>query len=976
MLNRELLDIYELIRQEHIDDLASEGYLLKHKKSGARILLLSNDDDNKVFSIGFRTPPNDDTGVPHILEHSVLCGSDKYMAKDPFVELCKGSLNTFLNAMTYPDKTVYPVASCNIVDFKNIMDVYLDAVFHPNIAKRQEIFRQEGWHYELESVYSPLTINGVVYNEMKGAYSSPENVLERVIMSSLYPDTAYSRESGGEPGAIPTLSYEAFLDFYGKYYHPCNSYIYLYGDMDMEERLFYLDREYLCKYDRIDIDSAIKEQPAFEKMRVLTKAYSVTESEADGSNDYLSYNAVIGKSTDRILYRAFEVLDYVLLSAPGAPLKQALIDAGIGDDVYSSYDNGLFQPMFSIIAKNSSEDKLDEFKNIIEKTLNDLVKNGIDKKALLAGINFFEFKYREADFGRYPKGLMYGLQAFDSWLYDENEPFMHIAANDTFAYLRNMVETEYYEELITKYILNNTHSSMVVLKAEVGLTAKEDLKLAERLAEIKAGFDGEQLKRIVDDTKALKAYQDEPSTEEELLSIPLLKREDIRKEAEELKNDIREVSGVKVVYHDIFTNGIGYMGLVFDTASVPEKLIPYLGLLKAVIGYIDTDNYSFRELSNEININTGGITVSEAVIQNRKNPDCVDIKIAVNAKALYDRLPKAFELITEMLYHSKFNDFKRVKEIIAELKSRMASTFMQAAHSVAVGQASSAFSKASYYANLLSGYEFYLFVEQLDTHYESMKEEISKNLALVSNMVFGRENLIVNYTSDEKGYSAFSVSLLDFVNQLPKGNTMKSDRTFAKKNMCLGLTNSAKVQYVAVAGNYIESGFKYTGALKMLSVILGYDYLWINVRVKGGAYGCMSSFMPNGNAYMVSYRDPKLKETLDIYKGVPDYLRNFSASERDMTKFVIGTIGNMDTPLNPNAKGNRSFNAYMTETTFEDIQKERDEILNVTSDDIRALGDIVESVVKQNYMCVVGNEEKILENRELFDTVKSMISKN
>lgn len=426
-------DAYELIEERRVEDLNSDGYLLRHRKSGARILLLSNDDNNKVFSVGFRTPPPDSTGVPHILEHSVLCGSKKYPVKDPFVELVKGSLNTFLNAMTYPDKTVYPVASCNDKDFKNLMNVYMDAVFYPNIYVHEEIFRQEGWHYELESPEDDLTINGVVYNEMKGAYSSPEDVLDREIYSSLYPDTAYALESGGDPDVIPSLTYEGFLDFHRKYYHPANSYIYLYGDMDMEERLIWLDEEYLSKFERIEIDSKVELQKPFEKTREIRKKYSVTEEETLENQTYLSYSTVIDTSLNREYYLAFQILEYALLEAPGAPLKQALLDKKIGKDIISSYENGIYQPFFSVIAKNANTSDKEAFLATIRETLEEIVKKGIDRKSLWAGINYFEFKYREADFGSYPKGLMYGLQAYDSWLYDEKQPFMHIEANDTFA---------------------------------------------------------------------------------------------------------------------------------------------------------------------------------------------------------------------------------------------------------------------------------------------------------------------------------------------------------------------------------------------------------------------------------------------------------------------------------------------------------------------------------------------------------------
>ena len=431
------LSAYELVRKQDVSDLQSVGYLFRHKKTGARVLLLENDDENKVFTIGFRTPPEDSTGLPHILEHSVLCGSKKFPAKDPFVELVKGSLNTFLNAMTYPDKTLYPIASCNDKDFQNLMHVYMDAVFYPNIYERDEIFRQEGWSYKLDEKESDLEYNGVVYNEMKGAFSSPEGVLDRVILNTLFPDTSYRNESGGDPDVIPELTYEQFLNFHKKYYHPSNSYIYLYGDMDMEEKLNWLDQEYLSKFDYLAIDSEIRFQKPFEQMKEVEMAYSITSSESEEDNTYLSYNKVIGTSLDEKLYLAFQILDYALLSAPGAPLKKALVDAGIGKDIMGSYDNGIYQPIFSIIAKNANLEQKEAFIQVVEDTLKEIVKNGMDQKALEAGINYHEFRYREADFGNFPKGLMYGLQMFDSWLYDDEKPFIHVEELKTFAFLKD-----------------------------------------------------------------------------------------------------------------------------------------------------------------------------------------------------------------------------------------------------------------------------------------------------------------------------------------------------------------------------------------------------------------------------------------------------------------------------------------------------------------------------------------------------------
>ena len=597
------LGSYEILESRQVPDLNSYGFLLRHKKTGARLTLLSNDDNNKVFYIGFRTPPEDSTGVAHIIEHTVLCGSKNFPVKDPFIELAKGSLNTFLNAMTYPDKTVYPVASCNDKDFQNLMHVYLDAVFYPNIYKEKKIFMQEGWHYDLADMEDDLTINGVVYNEMKGAFSSPDDVLDREVLNSLFPDTAYGTESGGDPDVIPDLTYEAFLDFHKKYYHPSNSYIYLYGDMDMAEKLEFIDKEYLSGFDALAVDSAIRVQEGFAAPREMRKEYSIMEDESEKGNTYLAYNAVIGDNLDRKLYIAFQILDYALCSAPGAPLKEALIRQGIGKEIYSTYDNGVMQPYFSIVAKGAEEDQKEEFIRVIEGVLKEQAEQGIDRKALRAGLNYFEFKYRESDFGSYPKGLILGLQTLDSWLYDDEKPFLHVEANETFGTLKKEVESGYFEDLIRTHLLDNGHKSILVLAPSKGMTARKDAALQKKLQEWKESLGREELEEMIRQTKELEQYQEEPNSKEALQKIPLLKREDIKKEAEKYVNEEHDMAGgTLVLEHDIYTNGIAYLRFMFDIGQIPAELFPYIGVLKNVLGMVDTENYAYGYLYHETNI--------------------------------------------------------------------------------------------------------------------------------------------------------------------------------------------------------------------------------------------------------------------------------------------------------------------------------------------------------------------------------------
>ena len=962
----EQLQAYTILEKKGIKELNSIGYLMKHNKTGAKIVLMENDDNNKVFCVGFRTPPKDSTGVAHIIEHSVLCGSDKFPVKDPFIELAKGSLNTFLNAMTFPDKTIYPVASCNEKDFQNLMDVYMDAVFHPNIYNEEKIFRQEGWHYEMESVEDELTINGVVYNEMKGAFSSPDDVLEREIMNSLYPHTSYAVESGGDPDVIPELTYEDFLAFHSRYYHPSNSYIYLYGDMDMAEKLRFLDEEYLSKYEALAVDSTLAEEPAFEKPVEIYKEYPIMESESEKENTYLSYNISFGNNLDKEQYIAFQVIDYVLCSAPGAPLKQALIDKGIGKDVYSNYENGIMQPYFSIVAKNADKEQLSEFLGTIQENLEKIAAEGFDKKALRAGLNFYEFRFREADFGSYPKGLMFGLMLLDSWLYDENKPFVHIEANETYQKLKEAIDTDYYEKLVQEKLLHNQHKTIVVVEPVKGLAGRKEKELAEKLARRKAELSEAQLMEIVEETKVLKQYQEAPDTKENLEKIPLLTRADMKKEAENYVNEEKKVGNTVLLYHDIFTNGIGYLRFMFDLRQVPEQLFPYVGLLKSILGLINTKNYTYGELFNEINIQTGGISPVVNTYTDARDMQKYTATLEIKAKVLCENLEQAFRLVKEIAMDSLFDDTKRLKELIAELKSQKQANMMSAGHALASVRALSYLSKTAAVSDLFSGIPYYRMLEELDSNFEAHQKELSEKLKQLTVCIFRPENLMVDYTAQQEGLKNIDALIAAFRDSLHTEPIEEASYQPEPERKNEGFMSSSQVQYVCRAGNFCRKGLSYTGALKALKVMMGYDYLWTQVRVKGGAYGCMCNFGKSGESYFVSYRDPNLEKTVDVYEKAADYIRNFDADERTMTQYIIGAVSELDMPMTPSAKGAYSLAGYMTHYPFEQVQKERDELLAAEPETIRGLADYINAFMEDDCLCVVGNEEKIKQQEALF----------
>lgn len=964
---------YEILDEHRVEDVQSDGFILRHKKSGARIAILSNNDDNKVFYIGFRTPPEDETGVPHIIEHTTLCGSKKFPVKDPFIELAKGSLNTFLNAMTYPDKTVYPVASCNDQDFKNLMDVYLDAVFNPNITKYEEIFKQEGWHYELTGKDDELKINGVVYNEMKGAYSSPDEVLSSQIYRSLFPDNTYSKDSGGNPEYIPKLTYEAYLDFYHKYYHPSNSYIYLYGDMDVVERLEWLDKEYLSLYDYKKVNSEINKQPAFDEIKNVETQYSITMDDSQENKTYLSYNRVVGDSLDEMLYQAFDVLDYALVSSPGAPVKQALIDAGIGDDVYGSYDAGILQPVFSFVAKNANASQADEFESIIENTLKEVVKTGINKEALLAGINSSEFKFREADFGQFPKGLLFGLNCLDSWLFDDMKPFIHLECLGTFAKLRKAVDTDYFEKLIQEYLLDNTHGSSVTVKPKRGLGNEREEALAKELSDYKASLSDEEIKKLIEDTEHLKKYQEEPSSDEDLRKLPMLTRADMKKNAMPFSNIEDELLDVKVVRHDIESNGIDYISFLFDAGDFAQSELGYLGFFTNALGLVNTEKYSYTDLANATNIYTGGISTGTASHPDIKDRNNFVFKFEVKLKVLEKNLDKALELMEQMLLSSDFTDTKRLGELVAQIKARLQANLSSSGHLVAAMRSMSSFSRYALYQDELKGVAFYRSICRIEKELSESPKSVSDKLAAITKKLFARNRMLISFTGNNEAYGNAKPSLEKVIAGFDKisavGNQAEVHFNTAKE----AFIDASQIQYVAKTGDFICEGYEYTGALRLLRIILSYDYLWINVRVKGGAYGCMNTFLRSGESYFVSYRDPNLSDTLDVYDRIPEYIKSFSPDERDMTKYIIGTFSALDTPMNPEAKGSRSLSAYLEGITYEQIQKERNEILNAQPEDIRRLADLVEAVLKKDSICVIGNENMIKESAGLFENVEKLI---
>ena len=974
-------EAYELIKGEFVSEAGSFVLTLRHKLSHARVLVFSNEDENKVFNIGFRTPPKDSKGVPHIIEHTVLCGSKNFPVKDPFVELVKGSLNTYLNATTYPDKTMYPVASCNDKDFKNLMYVYMDAVFYPNIYHYEEIFKQEGWHYELDNEDDEITYNGVVYNEMKGAYSSEERVLECFVMSQLFPDNTYCQESGGDPRHIPDLTYQDYLDFHRTYYHPSNSYIYLYGDMDVEERLVFMDEQYLRHFPAISVDSEIPLQKPFGSMKELTTSYAVAKDADCTEKTYYAFATVMDVTLDQKICKAFEVLFYVLVEMPGAPLKQALLDAGIGSDVDGEFCDILRQSMFSISTKNAKKGQKQDFYRVIRETLEKLVAEGIDRKVLEAAINGMEFKEREADFGSFPKGLLYGTRIFKTWLYNDNDPYSPLCYDEYYAFLREQLGTDYFEKLIQAYLLDNPHAVLVDMVPEPGLAEKMEEETAKKLREYKESLSAEEIGKLIADTKALKAYQEEASPKEMLEKIPMLKREDIRKEIRPYHNEEKQIDGIKVLHHNIPTNDIVYLRMLFDIDGL-EDYLPQASFLSTLLGYMDTQKHTYTEFDTETNFYTGGITSDLDIYCCNRDSDDYRLKFEVRTKVLRNHLKEALDLMAEMMFETLFTDEKHLREVVAEGRSRLKVRLLTSGHQAAASRATSCFSKSSWLNDHYLGIGYYEYLVQLDEHFEEETERLAAGCRALLAKAFRREGLLVSITGADAEYAELEKELPAFLGRLAsfeESSTGDEESALSKMTKYIpvpvsnqeGFTTPAEIQYVAVGGSFAGVPHNF-GALRVARHLLNYDYLWNEVRVKGGAYGVACQFQREGDGYFTSYRDPNLSSTIDVYEGAADYLENYTADEREITKTIIGTISGMDVPLTPNMNGSRSLTGYLSGITEEELQKERNQVLNCSLEDIRSLAPVMRAVADSSNLCVIGNERHLTDEKELFAVLKPL----
>ncbi len=966
-----MMEKYTLLQEKNIAELSTEAKVYEHKKSGARVLCLKNQDENKVFSIAFRTPATDSTGVAHITEHSVLCGSEKFPLKDPFVELIKGSLNTFLNAMTYPDKTVYPVASTNDKDFQNLMDVYCDAVFHPNCVKNPHTFSQEGWHYTLDEKGN-LGYSGVVYNEMRGAFSEPESVLERYIFHSLFPDTTYGNESGGDPEDIPNLTYEAFQAFHARYYHPSNSYIILYGDLDMEEKLKWLDAQYLAEYTKIDPDSEIARQKSFRKMSEETEYYPISKEENPEGKAYFSYNFVLDIDQDAKKSLAFSYIGHALISGPGAVLKQRLLEEGLGEDIFGGYADGVLQHYFTITAKNAKEEDKARFLKVIQDCMRAASEKGLDHKTIRAAIHHDAFQYKEADYGNTPKGLIYSLKALDSWLYD-GEPWLYLEQDRYFKELEKALDEGYFEALLKEYFLDVKHASLVALLPKQGLTEENAEKLAKKLQEKKETLSEEEVESIKKEEEALLLYQNEENSKEALETLPVLSREDLGKKAESYLREEENLSGKRILLYPVDSKGVLYLRLLFNTRDFSEEELSYLSVLSTAFGYMDTDHYRFQDLNSEIYLHSGGFSTDITSYPDFQDKNKYTGVFSMGFKFLEGEMQQGLEYLEEILFHTHLSDEKRLSEILLEIKSRERMRLESTGHSYAVISAMESFSPTSFYHERVKGIRYYHFIEKLEEDFRKNPKDLGDKLTALSKKLLDGKNLCMAVGGDVEIYRKEKESLSDFITKhFPEKEEWEESVFVGGKGERKAWITPSQVNYVARVGSFLDKALPYTGALKVMKNALTFDFLWKNIREKGNAYGIMSGFGRSGESYVVSYRDPHVGRTYEVYKKIADYLRNFEATELEMTKFIIGAISEMDTPKPAYTKFLLGLSCTLSHLTNEDLQRERDEVLSASPETIRELSAYIEKVFSEEILCTIGNGQKIEENKNYFDTIEEV----
>lgn len=962
------LNNYKLIEEKNIDEVASNCKVYTHIKTGARVLTLENNDDNKAFGIGFRTPPERGNGVCHIVEHCVLSGSRKFKTKEPFMDLIKSSLQTFLNAMTFPDKTIYPVSSRNEKDFYNLMDVYLDAVFHPAIYEEEKIFLQEGWHYELKDKEDDLKYNGVVYNEMKGVYSASENLVSDAMVFALHEDSSYGVDSGGDPKLIPSLSYEEFKDYHKKYYHPSNSYIYLYGNQNMEEALDFIDKNYLQDFDEAEINSEIILNDEIKKTKDVEITFSASKEEMKDKIDYLSKGWTLGYADSKMDVFMRDFLAELLIDAQGGPLKKAIFDAGLAEDVYSETSSSL--PLdLSIVLKNTEADKKDEFLKLLRESLEKLVEEGIDKDLLEATLNKFEFIFREG--GGTQKAIIYYIRALNSWLYDQS-PLDALYYNDVLSEVKEKLNDGFVEKYIKEKLLDNEYSVNLVARPELNKNHREEEELKKELQELKAKMTDEEIEEIVKKSRDLEEYQNQEDSQENKDTIPSLELSDIDEKVTEYPVEEDKFGDVVYLKTHQETNGIVYTTLSHDISFIEKEEMETMSLLLSLIGLIDTKNYTYEELNNEIYKATGGISFNPSVYVDAMDKEKYVLRMNIKMKSTADKLGRGLEIIDEIMNNSLLDSKKRIKELLNILKSRIESTMLQNGHQFIILILKSYYSRVADIQSHIGGLNYYDFMRDLVEKFEDKWEDFEKESEKIYDKLFVRDNLIISTAGNLEDLNKIKPELEKYIKSLEVKNIKPAEYEFERNNKNEGLYTTSNVVYVSKGYDLEDLGLKYRGDLTVLANILNSSYLHNEIRAKGGAYGGGITIGRSGDMATYSYRDPNLKNTVRVYDSIGSFVENVKLSDEDLKNFIIGSMNSFDPLLSPEQVGDINLSRFITGLKVEDLEKSKKEALETNLERLNSYGKIFDEAMKKNYLAAFGSENIIRDGEDLFKEVKSI----
>ena len=947
---------FELIEKKYLKNINTNAYLYEHVKTCARLVFFENDDINKSFSISFKTIPYNDNGIFHILEHSVLCGSAKYPVKEPFVELLKGSFNTFLNAMTFPDKTMYPVSSKNEKDLEILMDIYLDAVFNPNLKNNPNILAQEGWHYHLEDKEDELIYKGVVYNEMKGAYSSVDEVLDQYVTEQLFSDTSYKYSSGGKPEAIPSISQEEFLETYNYNYHPSNSYIFLYGDLNVEQYLNHID-SYLNNYEYKDYsDYSLSRQENFTA-DIVKRTY-FNEDVKDKA--YVAYNYILGDSNEFSKIENIDIIDDILLGSSNTEFRKYFIDNNICEDVYSYVQKDRKETVYSIIFKYVSDDKLESLDAEYKSLLKGIIDKGFDYEQVQASINKKNFSIKEEiNKTSSPKGVSYAIRLLRTWLYSEDNILDAFDLDNVISHLQENCVNKQYETLAKQFLIENNKQAILHLIPTLEKENKE-----KDLVEYKATLSETELEDIVKNTKSLQEWQNSTDKKEDLEKIKSVNAKEV-----ELKNPFEETffeeyKGINFSHYDTVTNGISYSKLLFDISDFEVEQLQYASVLSYLLFNFNTKNKTEAEVIKEIGANLGGISSYVDVFRKHKSEEC-EVKFIISAKNLVEKAGELAKILDETTLYADFEDKEALYNVLLEIKLMLESRFKNSGHAFVARRISGFYNPQSKLASYHGEYDFYLFISELVNNYEQNSDKIKEQLYTVTNLIFNQARLLVNFVGNKEEYTNFKETISSYLAKYPseldkqKGLEIKLE----EQGYSEGFYFDSLVQYVGAGYNIND----YTGTYLVLRHILSLDYLWNNVRVKNGAYGSGVIFNAFGDFNLWSYRDPNLTETLEIYYNINNYVANIDADEKDLNKYIIGTLNSLDVLMSPSAQAAYSLNKYITDSPFEVYDKLVNEIKNTTVEDLRKLATEFENIKSKAYTCVLGSKDKVLENKQLFN---------